>query len=149
MADNAAPPDDFDLFYHFDSASTALDEGRLKIKVPDPGFYYVSLSNIFITWPNGVTAPVGTAFLSIEKFDSINHGSCITGDSKQSNKVLFPLDDPSVARPKSRVYNRILLSLQETIQFAYYDVAFTAAAPARIVATIHISSNPDIIRLTL
>jgi len=146
--DDADAPPDFDMFYHYDSTSTVLEDAIMRIRVPCAGFYYISLSNIYIAL-NPNSPPTGTAFLAMEKFESINGGSCITGNPKQSNKVLFPLSDPALARPSCRVYNRILLATEDTITFNYYDLGFTKYPMSQMVATIHISSNPDIIRLTV
>lgn len=147
--DDAESPPDFDVFYQYDSTATTLDDNLLKIKVPSAGFYYISLSGIYVTFPTGVTAPVGSAFLSIEKLDSINNGTCVSGSPKQSNKVVFPLINPEVDRPTCKVYNRVLLSNEDSLTFNYYDSAFTKLATSRVIATIHISNNPDIIRITI
>ena len=148
MSEEAALSREFDVFYHYDSLSAVLEDGIMTIKVPKDGFYYVSISNIFLDY-QAVPPPVGTSFLVIEKLDQINNGNCSTGNPKQSNKVLYPLNDASSNIPETKVYNRVLLTAEDTIKLSIYDISLTKFTVARIAATLHISSKADIIRNTL
>jgi hypothetical protein len=137
--------EDFDYFFHYDSTSNAVADNKLSIGAPANGAYWIHLTNIHITYADGVTPDPKCGFLVLEGTEEIqSSGICAAGS--RSSKLYFPLSDSGSSTPLVKTYNRILLRTSDTVALVCHNSAFEKLTTARIVATIHISSNSKIIR---
>ena len=137
--------EDFDAFYHYDSTSAAVADNKLTIGVPADGPYWICFSNITITYGNGVTPDASSGFLVLEGTEEIQSaGICAPGT--KTSKLYFPLFSPGTTTPVTKTYNKILLRTTDYIALVVHNNAFEKLTTTRLVATIHISSNPDVIR---
>lgn len=138
--------EDFDYFFHYDSTSQAVADNKLSIGVPANGSYWIHLTNLNITYANGVTPDPKCGFLVLEGTEEIqSSGVCAPGT--KTSKLYFPLFDAGSATPIIKTYNKILLRTSDSVALVCHNNAFEKLVTSRIVATVHISNNPDIIRI--
>lgn len=142
--------DDVDVFVHFDTKSSDLDgDGNLRITLPIEGWYWVSINNLRLAFPPKFVADTFIGYIGIVGTNiPVSSITTMVGSNKIA-KMLFPLDNPASTTPKISSYNKIQLQSQDQLQLVYYDNTMKIIAVDRLVGTIHISSNPDVIRLTL
>lgn len=144
----SAGPKNFEVFVSYDFNSDDLnDDKSLDIFVPEQDWYWVSLKHVAIEFPNGFVPDAFVGYIGISNMqENITGKTFMVGYGCPKGKVLFPLLNPDNARPSSRIYNKIRLRPDDTMKICYYDKDMVAITPAKLVVTIHISNNPDIIR---
>ena len=142
-----------DMFVHFDSGSANLnDEGAVDIGVPYNGIaYYISVQNIALEYPDAYAGDGYSAFLGITSSSALQTcGSVKITESIPSRTAIFPLSNPINQNPTSKVYCKLILNSMDSLKVKYYNNTMTEIKNMkRIVATIHISNDPDVIRRTL
>lgn len=140
--------EDFDYFYHYDSASAALDSGKLPIILPRDGVYWISLTNISLAFADDQVPDQHSGFLVVSETEERQKLSVSYTGQSAANKLIFPLTDPSSTKPLSKTYGKILLRTNDQFSVSYYDKNLSKLTMDRIVVSLHVSSSSDYIRYT-
>jgi len=135
----------FDYFYHYDSAGANIADNKMAIGVPSAGTYWMCLTNLAVTYGQNAVPDAQSGFLVIEGTEE-NQTSGVCSVGYKTSKLYFPLTPPNSTTPISKTYNRILLRSSDTISLVCHNHLWTKLETTRIVATVHISNDPQVIR---
>jgi len=142
--------DDVDTFIHFDTNSSDLDgDGNLRITLQKDGWYWIGIKNIRLLFPDGYTPDNFIGYIGITGTNVPPSSITTMIGANKIGKSLFPVNDPTSTTPVVSSYNKMQLGSQDQLQLVYYDNNLSIVPLGRLVGTLHISNNPDIIRITL
>lgn len=128
---------------YFQYDSDLIDEdGKIEIKLPKDGIYYMKIFNINIEFEDGYTPDPMSGFLGFTNFLTPQNGILsVAGVRLKRNCVLFPLKNLGMGSIKCDTYNKLQLKEHPVFEIKFIDSTLNPVNVKRIVVTIQIADK--------